>query len=390
MKFFLHRATILLLVLVVVPATQSFSPPWSAAANKAKSIADDLDAAIDTKTVVSTVAVAGATGRTGRLVVEQLLERGVTNVVALVRDEKRASEILPSDEKVKIVQCDLGQPRQIQQALRGVDAAIWCATGFSDAKVDPFEKFKRLLGVALKPKQSIDAIGLPAMAEALARSKEDQVKTNLSNFPKIVMCSSAGVTRPTWNEAKKKRFSGSAEIPIVRLNPFGILDIKRESEQRLRSTCQTSSIPYCIVRPGGLNDKWPAGSRPIFSQGDVAVGRINRQDVAKVLVDALTTPEAVGKTFELFAVAGYPPAPTMRRALSRLAADDGHGQASVSEETLEATYNTLQQLLPGEQQDSAGLAMGQTYEELDKGKTGRLGVRGKEDAEAAAPKPSSL
>ena len=56
-------------------------------------------------------------------------------------------------------------------------------------------------------------------------------------------------------------------------------------------------VNYCIVRPTGLNDKWPAGSRPLFSQGDVAVGRINRQDVAKVLVDVLGTPEACDKTF---------------------------------------------------------------------------------------------
>ena len=46
-------------------------------------------------------------------------------------------------------------------------------------------------------------------------------------------------------------------------------------------------VDYCIVRPAGLNDNWPAGSRPVFSQGDVAVGRINRKDVAKVLVDVL-------------------------------------------------------------------------------------------------------
>jgi hypothetical protein len=58
-------------------------------------------------------------------------------------------------------------------------------------------------------------------------------------------------------------------------------------------------------------------------------------------------------------------------------------------DTLKATYSAMQQLLPGERQDSAALAMGQTYEQLDKGEVGRLGRRGEEDAEAAAPKPSS-
>lgn len=144
-------------------------------------------------------------------------------------------------------------------------------------------------------------------------------------------------------------------------------------------------VNYAIVRPTGLNDKWPAGSRPLFSQGDVAVGRINRKDVAQVLCNVLTTPEACDKTFEVLAVAGYPPAGDIGPALSRLVTD----AEGLSETQVEANFGLLQQLLPGEVQDAAQLAMGQTYEELDQGKTGRLGERGTEDAEAAAPKPTS-
>lgn len=134
-----------------------------------------------------------------------------------------------------------------------------------------------------------------------------------------------------------------------------------------------------------MNDKWPAGSRPLFSQGDVAVGRINRKDVAKVLCDVLSTPEACDKTFEVLALAGYPPPRTIGPALERLVTD----AQGVSEAQVAANFALLQQLLPGEVQDAAQLAMGQTYEELDQGKTGRLGERGTEDAEAAAPKPTS-
>ena len=53
--------------------------------------------------------------------------------------------------------------------------------------------------------------------------------------------------------------------------------------------------PYTICRPTGLNDKWPETSRPILSQGDVAVGRINRKDVSKILVDCVTESSATGK-----------------------------------------------------------------------------------------------
>jgi len=145
-------------------------------------------------------------------------------------------------------------------------------------------------------------------------------------------------------------------------------------------------VSYCIVRPCGLNDEWPENSRAIFSQGDIAVGRINRNDVARILVECLETKEASGKTFEVFSLSGYKPSLSLSTALSRLQVDDGKGP---SIDALKATYSAMQQLLPGERQDSAALAMGQTYEQLDKGQVGRLGPRGQEDAEAAAPKPSS-
>ena len=50
------------------------------------------------------------------------------------------------------------------------------------------------------------------------------------------MLSSAGVTRPSWDDKKKAELDGAAEIPIVRLNPFGILGIKAESEEKLRQS----------------------------------------------------------------------------------------------------------------------------------------------------------
>lgn len=99
----------------------------------------------------------------------------------------------------------------------------------------------------------------------------------------------------------------------------------------------------------------------------------------------MTTPEACDKTFEVLALAGYPPPRTIAPALERLRTDS----EGLTDVQLETNFALLQQLLPGEVQDAAQLAMGQTYEELDQGKTGRLGERGTEDAEAAAPKPTS-
>jgi hypothetical protein len=116
----------------------------------------------------------------------------------------------------------------------------------------------------------------------------------------------------------------------------------------------------------------------VFSQGDVAVGRINRQDVAKILVDVLSTPEATGKTFEAITLAGYPPATSIDPALAKLRTDK---EGLPSLESIEATYTAMQQLLPGEKQDSVKIAVGQTYEQLDKGEEGRFGPRDNENVE---------
>lgn len=193
--------------------------------------------------------------------------------------------------------------------------------------------------------------------------------------PSVIMCSSAGVTRPTWAEDKKQRYAGAADIPIVRLNPLGILDVKRQGEEALRE----GGASYAIVRPCGLNDNWPSG-RPILSQGDVAVGRINRGDVAELLTRLVFEPAAAGRTFEAIALPGYPKPREFGLQLERLQPDGAlwAGDALDQQAVLDAQYALLQQLVPGETLMPNQLAMGQTYEQLDRGEEGRLGARGTE------------
>lgn len=352
-----------------------------------RTVDDGSAAAPPLSSLVNRVAVAGATGRTGKFVVEQLLEQNVP-VLALVRDVDKASSTLDvANELLTIRQTDLGSEGDVIAALKDddggkqqCDAAIWAATGFSDAPDQSIvDKLKAVFGLATNARGTIDAVGLPALGEGLAKSPKRATADGRA-LPKVVMLSSAGVTRPDWTDEKKSALEGSAGIPIVRLNPFGILGVKAESEDTLRGC----GAEYSIFRPCGLNDKWAPNQRPVFTQGDVAVGRINRQDVAKILVDLLSTPEATGKTFEGISIANsegyYPPASSIGPALERLALDSDTGGKGPSEEVVRATYALMQQLLPGEKQDAAQLAMGQTYEQLDKDEQGRLGERGTEEA----------
>ena len=80
---------------------------------------------------------------------------------------------------------------------------IWCASGFTESG------------------ESIDALGLKAVTDSSFKGT-------------VVMCSSAGVTRPEWAESKRARLVGAADIPIIRLNPGGILQQKAAAERRNR------------------------------------------------------------------------------------------------------------------------------------------------------------
>jgi hypothetical protein len=104
-------------------------------------------------------------------------------------------------------------------------------------------------------------------------------------------------------------------------------------------------------------------------QGDVAVGRINREDVADVLTQMLFEPHASGKTLETIAIPGYPKPLSLDLQLSRLQADTTMAavDARTQEAVLDAQYALLQQLVPGETMQPNQLAMGQTYEQLDRG-----------------------
>lgn len=221
----------------------SIAPLFSSVATSLTNTSNDIVAQTD---IIQrkTIAVTGATGRTGSLVVKELLDRG-NNVIAIVRDLEKAEDTFPTsgdegetETTLKIVKCDLGSEKDIIASIsdNDCDAAIWCATGFSDNPQQSFfEKIQGIFGVAVTPQKGIDSVGIPALAKAFEGMSNGE-SLDSDGTPKVIMLSSAGVTRPSWDDEKKKMFEGCADIPIVRLNPFGILDIKADSEERLRQS----------------------------------------------------------------------------------------------------------------------------------------------------------
>src|SRR5574340_295496 len=74
--------------------------------------------------VLMTIAVTGATGHLGRLVIDALIDRGAaaTDLVAVVRDPAKAADL--ADRGVQVRQADYGDPTALRSALAGVDKLL--------------------------------------------------------------------------------------------------------------------------------------------------------------------------------------------------------------------------------------------------------------------------
>ncbi len=132
-------------------------------------------------------------------------------------------------------------------------------------------------------------------------------------LPQFVLVSSAGVTRPG-----RPGINLEEEPPAVRLNEQlgGILTWKLKGEDCLRK----SGIPYTIIRPCALTEE-PKGKSLIFDQGDRIKGKISREDVAEICVQALKYPQARNVTFEVKEGEDYAGSIEWQRLFANLQAD---------------------------------------------------------------------
>ncbi len=92
----------------------------------------------------------------------------------------------------------------------------------------------------------MDLTALPNICQCLLAQSP---ATNKASAPQLVLLSSAGVTRLGWNDDLKAQLPGCADIPIVRLNPGNILNIKAETEELVR---KSGMLKHCILCCGHL------------------------------------------------------------------------------------------------------------------------------------------
>ncbi len=202
--------------------------------------------------------VAGATGETGRRIVQQLVEQGV-EVRAMVRDIEKGKALLPG--AVELVQGDLLKS-DLGNAI-GDATVVFCATG-AKPSLDPTGPYM------------VDFEGTKKLVDA-AKAK---------NIEQFILVSSLCVSKP-----------------LHPLNLFwGVLVWKKWAEEYI----QRSGLNYTIVRPGGLKNE-DNDHQILMSRADTLFdGSIPRAKVAQICVAAAQDAKARNKILEVVAKPDMP------------------------------------------------------------------------------------
>ncbi len=200
------------------------------------------------------VLVAGATGQTGRRIVQQLVAREIP-VRALVRDLDRAQTLFPP--QVERAVGDVLNPASLRAALADCTMLI-CATGAAPS-LNP-----------LGPWQ-VDYLGTKNLVDA----------AKAQGIQQFVLVSSLCVSQF-----------------FHPLNLFWLILVwKRQAEAYL----EASGLTYTIVRPGGLKNEDNADAIVMAGADTLFEGSIPRSKVAQVCIEALFAAEAQQKIVEIVA-----------------------------------------------------------------------------------------
>lgn len=227
------------------------------------------------------VLVTGAGGRTGRLVLQQLLASEAFDPVGLVRTKQPSSENKDDCTAAQTIVADIRDAGAMREACGGMDAMIICTS----ATPSPLEgqttaDGRPVFGYPNGQPEEVDWLGQKNQIDAAKQA----------GVSHIVVCSSMGGTNP--------------DNP---LNQFGrnedgtggnILLWKRKAEQYLID----SGVTYTILHPGGLTDD-AGGERELVlgvddEQHTTDNRSIPRADVARLLVAALEHESYRNRSFD--------------------------------------------------------------------------------------------
>jgi putative NADH-flavin reductase len=205
------------------------------------------------------LAVIGASGRTGRQVVEQALGHG-DEVVAVVRDPGAFGLERPG---LTVVRGDVRELDTMRAAIAGVDGV--------------------LVAIGARPAPEVDlySTGIARVLQAMAET----------GVERLVAVSAAG----TFHRGDRNLSVGYRLLMRAVLK--GLYDDLERMEQRIMA----SSAGWTVLRPAGLTDGPLTGAYRVGEDGRplTAGGRISRADVAAFALKAIASDRWLRKAVTL-------------------------------------------------------------------------------------------
>lgn len=195
----------------------------------------------------------GATGGTGRQVMEQALAAGHA-VTALVRDKSKLALQTPN---LTVMQGNALQPADVAKAIAGAEAVI-VSLGNTSNNPD--------LSVSTGTQQIVQAMQTQGVQRLIVVSSlgVGDSKNQVPFLFKLIM----------WTFLRKAMRDKEAQEKIVR----------------------ASGLDWTIVRPGGLSDGPRTGQYKFGTDPAIRAGQVARADVAEFVLKQLTDRTFVGKT----------------------------------------------------------------------------------------------
>lgn len=210
-----------------------------------------------------TVAVVGGHGQIARLLLAELVARGVTPV-ALVRREEYRAELEALGAQVRRLDLENSTADDFAQSLRGCDAVVFAAGGGPDGNADR--------------KHTVDYEG---SVKSIAGAQAVGIR-------RFVQISAIGVDRPLPSDTS--------------LVWRAYVEAKRDADAVLRG----SDLDWTIIRPGRLTDDPATGRVRLGSDAEIEPGgEVTRADVAAVVAAVLSEDRTIGR--QLVLVGGTTP-----------------------------------------------------------------------------------
>ena len=198
---------------------------------------------------MSTIAVLGATGRTGRILVQEALRRG-HSVRALVRTERAGQDFPPG---VTVIHGDATDEGSLQRLMEGADVVV------------------SLLGGA---KGSSPDLKVTSTRLALSLMQRKGVK-------RFLRLASAPLGVP--GEGDEPTVGQRLQAGLVKL----LAGSKANDELKASEDVRTSSVEWTLVRAPMLTDTPFPGTYQVGSLGRKSGRRVSRATIAHFILDEL-------------------------------------------------------------------------------------------------------